>query len=115
MSKYENYGDREDIKDKDFRQLMDTHQNKLKNQDEQIGQLVGVTKQGNKMAVQIGDDLKDQNVKLEKLEEDIELTGNKMTTTKEKFEHFIENGSFWCLYIIIIVEIISLFMVIFFV
>lgn len=72
MDKYENYADREEFQNKDSKQIFDTHKDKLKNQDEQIGELVGVAKQGNKLAVNLGSDLKDQNVKLDYLDKEIE-------------------------------------------
>jgi len=115
MEKYEGYQNREEFQDKTSRQLFDTHKEKLKNQNDQIGELVGVAKQGNKLATNLGDELKKQNVKLDKLDNEIEKTETKMSKTRKKFDEFIEKGSFCCLYIVILMEIIALFLVIMFV
>lgn len=114
MTKYEGYNERLEFEGKNTDQLLDNHKNKLKTQDEQLGELVGVAKQGNKLATNIGDNLEKQNVKLDVLDKDIEKTEQKMVRTRSKFDEFIEKSNFCCLYIVIILEIVALFMVIFF-
>lgn len=115
MTKYEGYSEREDIQNLGTSQLMDRHRNELKNQDAQIGELIGVTKQGNKLAANLQDELEVQNVKLEKLDTEIEKTENKMSKTRAKFDEFVEKSNFCCLYILILLEIVAFFMVIFFI
>ena len=113
MNKYENYDEKEDVKDLNARQLLDRHKNELKAQDEDLKECIGVARQGNKLATNIGDEFANQNKKLELLETDIEKTEQKMVRTRGKFDEFIEKSNFCCLYIIILLEIIGLILVIF--
>lgn len=113
MSKYEGYNERTEFEDKSSGQLLDIHKNKLKGQDDQLGELVGVTRQGNKLATNLGDNLEKQNIKLAVLDKEIDITDKKMSKTRKKFDEFIEKSNFCCLYIVILLEIIALFLVIF--
>ena len=112
-TKYEGYNQREDIQGKDTYQLMDIQRDKLGNQDKQIGDLIGVAKQGNNMAVKLSDTMKDQNEKLLVVHSDMERTEEKMSQTRKKFDEFIEKSNFCCLYIVILLEIVALFFIIF--
>ena len=56
-----------------------------------------------------------RNVKLEYLEQDIEKTEGKMGKARAKMDEFVEKSNFCCLYIVILLEIVALFCVIFFV
>lgn len=94
---------------------MDAHYTKIDNQDKQIGELVLVTKQANKQVLNLNDKLLDQNVKLKVIEKDMERVEEKMMTTREKFDNFIENSNFCCLYIVILLELAGLISIIIFI
>ena len=52
-------------------ELLKYQEEKLHNQDEQIEELIGEAKKGRVMAKQIGENLKDQNEKLEVVDKDV--------------------------------------------
>lgn len=112
MSKYEGYNEKEEFQNKTTGQVMDQFKGKLKYQDQELGELANVAKQGNKLAVNLGDKMEDQNVKLGKLDQEIEVTENKMARARTKFDEFIEKSNFCCLYIFILIEIVALFLII---
>lgn len=95
------------------KQLLDKNNQQIKSQDKEIEKLVGVAKMGNKTAKYVGDQITDQNKKLDNLGREIEVTEEKMVRTRGKFDEFLERSSFCCLYIIIIVLLVLLFLVIF--
>lgn len=115
MTKYQNYHEKEDFVGMNNKQLLDRNNNQIKEQDKKLEQLTGVAKMGEKTALALGENLQNQNKKLDKLGVDIEEAEIQMEKTRSKFEDFIENGSFCCLYIIIILLLAGLTLVIIFV
>lgn len=115
MTKYQDYHEKEEFTGMNNKQLLDRNNQQIKNQDKKIEELTGVAKMGDKTAKALGENLQNQNVKLDKLGSDIDKAEVQMEKTRSKFEDFIENGSFCCLYIIIIVLLAVLTLVIIFV
>lgn len=111
MDKYKGYSDREEFKHMTNRQLLDLQQNKIKQQDSQVEELIGVVSKGNKTAKEFNTEVKNQNVKLEKLDDDIGRTEERMFRTRNKFDNYIEKSSFCCLYTVIICEVVALSLV----
>ncbi|MCQ2818190.1 MAG: SNARE domain-containing protein [archaeon] len=70
-SKYDNYEEDENMKNMGTEELLKYQEEKLQNQDEQIEELIGEAKKGRVMAKQIGENLKDQNEKLEAVDKDV--------------------------------------------
>ena len=111
MEKYKNYSEKEEFGHMTNRQLLDLQQDKIKKQDDQVDELIGVVKKGNILAKDMNTEVKKQNVKLEHLDDDIGKTEEKMVRTRNKFDNYIEKSSFCCLYMVILGEIIALALV----
>ena len=112
MTKYDGYREREDFKTMNNKELLNRVHVENKNQDKQIETLIGVSKEGGILARDIGTNLERQNIKLDKLGDDMEVVETKMSKTRAKFEKFIENNSYCCLYVIMVILIVALALII---
>jgi hypothetical protein len=52
-------------------QMMDGYKKKIRNQDDQLEELIGITKQGQHEAKELKTELKKQNVQLDDVEKDV--------------------------------------------
>lgn len=110
--KYNNYHSKEEFGLNTNKELLNKAKEKNKNQDDQILGLVGVAREGNVLAKDIGSNLEKQNVKLENLSNDMDEAETNMSKTRKKFEDFIDKSSYCCLWILIIVFIVTLALII---
>lgn len=72
-SKYDNYQESESMQKMGTEELLKYQEEKVQNQDEQIGEIIGEVKKGKVLAKKIGEDLKDQNEQLEILDKNVQL------------------------------------------
>lgn len=114
MSRYNGYHDRGEFVSKSNQQLLERNNNQIMKQDEKLTELVDVTKKSKRTARALGQNLESQNIKLENLGMEIEIAEKQMIGTIAKFENFIGNSSFCCLYAIILILLICLTFVIVF-
>ena len=110
----EDYTQKEEYKYMDSRQLEELEKNKLKNQDEQLEEITLEVKKNNVLAKNTKSVLKDQNKKMEVINEDIERTKGKMNSVTGRFKAYVEKSS-WCLIIFILIIELAIGLLAFFI
>lgn len=98
----EDYTQKEEFKYMDSRQLHELEREKLKNQDEQLEGITLEVKKNNVLAKNAKSVLKDQNKKMEVINEDIDRTKERMETVTGRFKTYVAKSS-WCLIIFILI------------
>ena len=73
------------MKNKNNAELLQYQQDKLKNQDNQIDDIIADVAKGKQMGKAIHGKLQDQNVLLEQIDENMDKLDSKMERTKKKF------------------------------
>ena len=84
----EDYNQKEEFKYMDSRQLEELENNKLKNQDEQLEGITLEVKKNKVLAKNVKTVIKDQNKKMEVINEDIERTNTKMKSVTGRFKTY---------------------------
>ena len=101
----EDYMHKEEYKNATTDELLVMQKEKLNEQNEQIDDITLDVKKNITLAKNVNHVLNDQNKKLEEINEDIEMTDEKMKTLGARFANYAKKRSWWCLMIILIVEI----------
>lgn len=99
------YMHKEEYKNATTDELLVMQKEKLNEQDERIDDITLDVKKNITLAKNVNHVLNDQNKKLEEINEDIEMTDEKMKTLSARFANYAKKRSWWCLMIILIVEI----------
>ena len=83
----------------------------IKDQDEQLDEVIGVVKATKYEAQDFGTEIKSQNVRIQKLGDDIDQTEENMNDTNNKMTNLIKQVNHCWLWIIIAIEIAILVLV----
>ena len=110
----EDYSQKEEYKYKDSNQLEELEFEKLKNQDKQLEAISSEVKENYTLAKDTRAVLKDQNKKMEVINEDIERTKGKMNSVTGRFKAYVEKSS-WCLIIFILILELAIGLLAFFI
>lgn len=101
----EDYSQKEEYKYLNTGELLTLEKNKLNNQDEKLESITLDVKKNTQLAKYTGHVLKEQNKKLEQINEDIDRTEEKMNKLTNRFKTYASNLS-WCkLIFIILIEL----------
>lgn len=105
----EDYSQKEDYKYMNSEELLSLEKKKIKNQDEQLENITLDVKNNTQLAKHAGHVIKEQNKKLEQINEDMDRTQEKMSKLTDRFKTYASNMS-WCkmIFIIIIEFVIGL-------
>ena len=76
---------------------MQLQENKLKEQDDQIDDIIVDVKKGTVLADNLQHELKDQSKKIEQVNEDMDMVDNRMKKLTKRFQHYVKNSSYCCL------------------
>jgi chromosome segregation ATPase len=101
----EDYMHKEEFKNATTEELLVMQKDKLDQQDERIEDITLDVKKNITLAKNVNHVLKDQNQKLEEINEDIEMTDEKMKTLGARFANYAKKRSWCCLMVILIIEI----------
>jgi hypothetical protein len=110
----EDYNQKEEFKYMDSRQLEELEKEKLKNQDEQLEGITLEVKKNNVLAKNTREVLKDQNKKMEVINEDIDRTKERMNSVTGRFKTYVAKSS-WCLIIFILIVELAIGLLAFFI
>ena len=99
------YMQKEEYKNASTEELMQMQKDKLNEQDERIEGITLDVKKNTVLAKNVGHVIKEQNKKLDEINEDIDMTDSRMKTLTGRFANYAKQRSWWCLMIILILEI----------
>lgn len=100
----EDYSKKEEYKNLTTGEIMVLEKQKLADQDERIDQITNDVIEGQKLAKHAGHVIKEQNKKLDQINEDIERTDQKMNTLTGRFERYVAGTSMCRMISIILIE-----------
>ena len=100
----EDYSQKEEFKGIGTDELLYMQQKKLEGQDEQIAEITNDVKKNTVLAKNVGHVIKEQNVKLEEINEDIDVTERNMKSLTGRFKNYAGRQSWCCLGIILFIE-----------
>ena len=110
----EDYNQKEEFKYMDSGQLEELEKEKLKNQDEQLEGITLEVKKNNVLAKNTREVLKDQNKKMEVINEDIDRTKERMNSVTGRLKTYVAKSS-WCLIIFILIVELAIGLLAFFI
>lgn len=102
----EDYSQKDEYKNMSAEELIVVQQNKLKQQDNQIDDIVLEAKRGQQLARNAGHVMKEQNKQIEQLNEDIDRNKENMDKLSGRFERYVAKFSMCKMIMILIIEII---------
>ena len=100
----EDYSQKEEYKNLTTGEIMVLEKKKLADQEDRIDQIANDVKQGQVLAKNAGHVMKEQNKRLDQINEDIERTDQKMNTLTGRFERYVAGTSMCKMISIILVE-----------
>ncbi|CDW91411.1 syntaxin 8 [Stylonychia lemnae] len=104
-------GEFEDTKAMDERQLITKNKKIMNDQDRQLDEIQGIVSSIKYENQNMQDELGHQNVILSKIDGDIERNFQRMVKVDNKLKKLIASSNHWCIWIIIIIEIVILILV----
>ena len=78
-------------------ELMQLQENKLKEQDDQIDDIIVDVKKGTVLADNLEHEAKDQSKKIVQVNEDMDMVDNRMKKLTKRFQNYVKNSSYCCL------------------
>ena len=100
------YMQKEEFKNASTEELMQMQKDKLNEQDERIEDITLDVKKNTTLAKNVGHVIKEQNKKLDVINEDIDITDSRMKTLTGRFANYAKNRSWCCLVIILFIELV---------
>ena len=100
----EDYSQKEEYKNMSAGELLMVQQNKLKEQDEQIDDIVLEAKRGQQLARNAGHVMKEQNKQIEQINEDIDRNKENMDKLTGRFERYVAKFSMCKMVMTLIIE-----------
>ena len=110
----ENYELDDNLKNLSNSELRQAQQEKIKQQDNQIGDIIVDVKKGRVLAKEAGHTLEEQNKQLDELQEEVDQLDSKFKRGIKRFENYVVQQKTCCLTIILIIEIVGAFLIYFF-
>ena len=99
------YMHKEEFKDVTNEELIQMQQDKLNQQDEKIDDITLDVKKNITLAKNVGHVLKEQNKKIDEINEDIDITDDRMKTLTGRFANYAKSRSWCCLVIVLVIEL----------
>ena len=99
------YMHKEEFKDVTNEELIQMQQDKLNQQDEKIDDITLDVKKNITLAKNVGHVLKEQNKKIDEINEDIDMTDDRMKTLTGRFANYAKSRSWCCLVIVLVIEL----------
>ena len=93
----EDYRNKEELKGLSTGELMQLQENKLKEQDDQIDDIIVDAKKGTVLAGNLEHEAKDQSKKIVQVNEDMDMVDNRMKKLTKRFQNYVKNSSYCCL------------------
>ena len=93
----EDYRNKEELKGLSTGELMQLQENKLKEQDDQIDDIVVDVKKGTVLADNLTHEVNDQSKKIVQVNEDMDMVDNRMKKLTKRFQNYVKNSSYCCL------------------
>jgi len=93
----EDYRNKEELKGLTTGELLQLQDNKLKEQDNQIDDIITDVKKGTVLADNLQHELKDQSKKAEQVMEDMDMVDSRMKKLTKRFNKYVKNSSYCCL------------------
>ena len=93
----EDYRNKEELKGLTTGELLQLQDNKLKEQDNQIDDIITDLKKGTVLADNLQHGLKDQSKKAEQVMEDMDMVDSRMKKLTKRFNKYVKNSSYCCL------------------
>ena len=93
----EDYKNKEEYKGMSAGELLEVQQKKLNEQDDKIDDIVVDAKKGTQLAKNLGHELKEQNKKIEVVNEDMDRVDSRMNKLTKRFEKYVAQSSTCCL------------------
>jgi len=93
----EDYRNKEELKGLTTGELLQLQDNKLKEQDNQIDDIITDLKKGTVLADNLQHGLKDQSKKAEQVMEDMDMVDSRMKKLTKRFNNYVKNSSYCCL------------------
>ena len=100
----EDYSQKEEYKNMSAGELIMVQQNKLKEQDDQIDDIVLEAKRGQQLARNAGHVMKEQNKQIEQINEDIDRNKENMDKLTGRFERYVAKFSMCKMIMTLIIE-----------
>ena len=101
----EDYMHKEEFKDKNVEELLQEQKIKLEKQDDQLDEVLLDVKKNTVLAKHAGHVMREQNVQLEDIGEDMEIADERMKTLTGRFKNYANKQSWCCLVFILLIEL----------
>ena len=102
----EDYSQKEEYKNMSNDEMMALEKKRLDKQEERLDEICVDVKKGQVLAKNAGKVMKEQNKKLDQINEDIERTDERMNTLTGRFEKYVASTSMCKMIFIMIIEIV---------
>ena len=77
---------------------------KIEQQDELIDNMIAINKENKQIGKEMTNNLKNQNVQIEKINSDMDRVGSNMNNATNRFDKYLEKTSYCKLYLIIFAQ-----------
>ena len=109
----ENYQPTEDMKNMSNVELLQQQKIKMKEQDQQLDDIFLDVKKGRVLAKEAGQIIDEQNKQLDELQDDIDRLDSKLVRGTKRFEKYVAKQSGCCIVVILVLELIAGFLIVF--
>ena len=93
----EDYRNKEELKGLNTGELLQLQKNKLSEQDNQIDDIIVDAKKGTVLANNVQHEVKEQNKKIEQVNEDMDMVDSRMKKLTKRFSNYVQQSSYCCL------------------
>ena len=104
----EDYRNKEEYKNMGVGELMEVQDKKLQEQEDHLGEIIQDVKKGDAMAKNLTHELKDQNKKIEVINEDMDRVDSRMNKITKRFQNYVAKSSVCCLGFVLALDIVIL-------
>ena len=104
----EDYRNKEEFKNMGVEELMEVQDKKLQEQDEHIAEITNDVKKGRVMANNFTHEIKEQNKKIEVVNEDMDRVDSRMNKITKRFQNYVAKSSVCCLGFVLALDIVIL-------
>lgn len=104
----EDYRNKEEFKNMGTEELILLEKKKLNQQDDKIDEITTDAKKGTQLAKNLGNELHEQNTKMDVINEDMERLDTRMNKLTLRFNNYVNKASYCCLITCFIFETIAM-------
>ena len=77
---------------------------KLEQQDELIDNMIAINKENKQLGKEMTNNLRNQNIQIDKVNNDMDIVGSRMKKTTNRFDRYLEKNYYCKLYLIIFIQ-----------